>query len=300
MEAFLKRTKPQEDTDAVFFDADQDGDEDLYVVSGGCQQQYGITIEDRLYLNDGKGNFVRTADALPKWDSNGSCVVAADFNSDGYTDLFIGTRSVIGKYGMSPDSYLLWNKGKAKFSIDTTDFSTALRTLGMVTDAEWLPGTHELVVVGEWMPITFLGFHADKIVKRELPNTSGWWNTIGTADIDKDGDLDLLAGNRGLNSDLRATSRQPVGLYVKDFDKNYVPESLLTYYRQDKEYLFAGMDEIRKQIPLIRFKYDNYSAFAASSFSEVFSQQAIESAIRKKAELFQSVYLINEGESTIV
>ena len=169
----FEKDKAQEDTDAVFFDADQDGDEDLYVVSGGCQQQYGIAIEDRLYLNDGKGDFVRAVDALPKWDSNGSCVVAADFNSDGYTDLFIGTRSVIGKYGMSPDSYLLWNKGKAKFSIDTTDFSTALRALGMVTDAEWLPSTRELVVVGEWMPITFLGFHDDKIVKERTSEYIG-------------------------------------------------------------------------------------------------------------------------------
>ena len=293
----FEKDKAQEDTDAMFFDADQDGDEDLYVVSGGCQEQYGVAIEDRLYLNDGKGDFVRSAGALPKFRGNGSCVVAADFNSDGYTDLFLGTRSIVGKYGMSPDSYLLWNNGKAEFRMDTTDFSTALRGLGMVTDAEWLPGSHELVVVGEWMPITFLGFRSEKITKRELPNTSGWWNTICKADIDNDGDIDLLAGNRGLNSDLRATSRQPVGLYVKDFDKNYVPESLLTYYRQDKEYLFAGMDEIRKQIPLIRFKYDTYSAFATSAFSDVFNQQALESAVRKQADLFQSVYLINEGES---
>lgn len=289
--------KKQEDTDAVFFDADQDGDVDLYVVSGGCQTLYGIRNEDRLYLNNGTGDLVKMSDALPKWAGNGSCVVAADFNADGYTDLFIGTRSIVGKYGMSPDSYLLWNNGKAKFSIDTTDFSGALRSMGMVTDAEWLSDSKELVVVGEWMPITFLGFHNDKIVKRELPNTSGWWNTIYKADIDQDGDADLLAGNRGLNSDIRATPQQPVGLYVNDFDKNYVSEPMLTYYRQNKSYLFAGMDEIKKQMPSIRFKYDNYSAFAGHTFLEVFNQQEIESSIRKRADMFQSVYLINEGES---
>ena len=289
--------KEQEDTDAAFFDADQDGDLDLYVVSGGGQLQVNVKSEDRLYLNDGKGDFIRTINALPKWGANGSCVVAADFNSDGFTDLFIGTRSVVGKYGVSPDSYLLWNNGKAKFNMDTTEFSTALRSLGMVTDAEWLAESSELVVVGEWMPITFLGFDKNKILKRELPNTSGWWNTIYNVDIDKDGDTDLLAGNRGINSNIRASVQQPVRLYVKDFDHNFMNESILTYYRQNKEYLFAGFDEIKKQMPSIRNKYNNYSTFANISFSEIFKTEEAESALRKQADLFKSVYLINEGKS---
>jgi hypothetical protein len=289
--------KEQEDIDAVFFDADQDGDRDLYVVSGGGQFQINGKSEDRLYLNNGKGDFIRAAEALPKWEANGACVVAADFNSDGFTDLFIGTRSVVGKYGMSPDSYLLWNKGKGKFDMDTTTFSTALRSLGMITDAVWLSESNELVVVGEWMPITFLGFNKNEILKRELPNTFGWWNTIYSVDIDKDGDTDLLTGNRGINSTIRASIQQPVQLYVKDFDHNFMHESIITYYRQNKEYLFAGFDEIKKQMPSIRNKYSSYSTFANNSFSEVFKPEEAESALRKKADLFKSVYLINEGKS---
>jgi hypothetical protein len=181
--------------------------------------------------------------------------------------------------------------------MDTTEFSTALKSLGMVTDAAWLSESNELVVVGEWMPITFLGFGKSKITKRELPNTSGWWNTIYNVDIDKDGDTDLLAGNRGINSNIRASIQEPVRLYVKDFDRNFTNESILTYYRQHKEYLFAGFDEIKKQMPSIRNKYDSYSAFANNSFSEVLDPKEAESALRRQADLFKSVYLINEGKS---
>lgn len=293
----FENDKDQEDTDAAFFDADQDGDLDLYVVSGGCQVWNGIHNQDRLYLNRGNGEFEKKLNALPKLGGNGSCVVAADFNTDGYVDLFVGARSVVGQYGISPDSYLLWNQGKAKFVRDTTDYSLALKSLGMVTDAEWLPASKELAVVGEWMPITFLGFHENKIQKRELPNTSGWWNTIYKADINKDGDTDLLVGNRGLNTSIKATPQEPVRLYVKDFDNNFMTEPMLTYYRQNKEWLFSGLDEIKKQLPSVRFKYNDYSTFAANSFSEVFSNERLGSAVRKQADMFQSVYLINEGET---
>lgn len=286
--------KDQEDTDAVFFDADQDGDLDLYVVSGSGENQYPAHDEGRLYLND---NGVFTKGILPKLVSNGSCVVAADFNTDGFVDLFVGSRSTVGKYGISPESYLLWNRGKAKFDIDTTRYSNVLKSLGMVTDAEWLPDSKELVVVGEWMPITFLAFDQHTIKKRELPNTSGWWNTVCNADLDRDGDIDLLVGNLGINSNFRTSVEEPVRLYVKDYDNNLMIEPLLTYHKQNREWLFASLDEIKKQMPSIRSKYKDYSTFATSPFSEVWSKEEIESAVQKQAEIFQSVYLINEGKS---
>lgn len=285
----------KEDVDAVFFDADQDGDLDLYVVSGGGELRYGTQNRDRLYTND-KGQFENASDRLPKLNANGSCVVAGDFNADGLDDLFVGTRSVIGKYGISPDSYVLWNTGKSNFKLDTTAYSDVIKSFGMVTDAVWLKESKELAVVGEWMPVTFLSFQKDKIVKRELPESSGWWNAIHAADLDQDGDTDLLLGNFGSNSNIKASVDQPVRLYVKDFDSNFMTEPMLTYYRQDKEWLFASLDEIKKQMPSIRYKYNDYTSFAMSPFQEVFAKGDIESSVQKSAQTFYSGYLINEGK----
>lgn len=288
--------KEQEDTDAMFFDCDKDGDLDLYVVSGGGQDRYPDQAQDRLYINKGSGDFERS-NGLPNLTRNGSCMVAADFNGDGFDDIFQGTRSIVQKYGVSPDSYLLWNDGKGQYSVDTTAYSQVLRSLGMVTDVAWLPAAKELVVVGEWMPVTFLEFKKAAIEKREIPNTGGWWNTIHVSDLDNDGDDDLLAGNCGLNTNLRASVQQPVRLYVKDFDNNFMTEPLITYYRQDKEWLYAGLDEVKKQLPSIRSRFPSYTSFARSTFPEIFHAEAIASAIKKEVQLFQSVYLMNEGKS---
>lgn len=287
--------KDKEDVDALFFDAENDGDLDLYVVTGGGQFNESNNNEDRLYLNDGKGNFSKARQNIPQMQTNGSCVVAADFNKDGYLDLFVGTRSVVGAYGLSPNSYLLWNDGRGNFMKDTTQYTTPLSALGMVTNAVWLPATQTLAVVGEWMPITFLHFTNDNIEKKELPNTAGWWNTLFADDLDADGDTDLLAGNMGLNSDLKASPTEPVGLYVQDFDNNLTVDPMLTYYRQHQEWLYPGLDALKKQIPPIRVKYNDYASFASHTFAEVFPEAEMKTAITKKVQTFQSVYLLNQG-----
>lgn len=286
----------QEDTGATFFDADGDDDLDLFVVSGGYQNMFGSLNENRLYINDGNGSFERSSQKFPKATTMSSCVVAADFNNDGRNDLFVGTRAIQGKYGVSPDSYLFWNEGNEQFRLDTTQ-NSPLHALGMVTSAVWLSESKELAIVGEWMPITFLKFHNRKMEKRELNGTSGWWNTIHADDLDGDGDLDLLAGNLGLNSNLRATSKEPVKLYVRDFDDNATTESLLTYYRQGEEWIFPGLDEIKKQMPSIRYRYNDYTSFANSRFAEVFSKEVIGSAITKQVTMLASVVMINHGNS---
>ncbi len=282
----------KEDVDCAFFDADSDGDLDLYIVSGGGERLRGDLYRDRLYLNDGQGGFSRSVGRIPPLEGNGSCVVPGDFNGDRSVDLFVGARSEIGRYGLFPDSHVLWGDGQGRFRPDT---SAALRQLGMVTAAVWLPARRELAVVGEWMPLTFLKWTATGIQKRTIPGTFGWWNTIHAADLDGDGDEDLLLGNLGTNTDLRATPEEPVQLYVQDFDNNLSVDPILTYFRQGKEWIYPGFNEIKAQIPTIRNRYTSYATFAGHTFAEVFPERSVASALNRKAETLQSVYLLHDG-----
>ncbi len=283
-----------EDTDAAFFDADADTDLDLYVVSGGGEPNQGDVLQDRLYINDGAGNFTYAAGALPPIALNGACVVAFDSNQDGFTDLFIGTRSVPQAYGISPNSMLLINDGKGKFTDQTEAHMPDALRLGMVSDAVWLAQSRELIVVGEWMPVTIFKF-AEQVAKTELPHTSGWWNTIHAADMDGDGDLDLLAGNMGENSNIKASVEQPVDLYVRDFDGNARPDPILSYYRQGKQWVYPGLDQLAGQIVQVKKVYQSYKTFAESSFSQIFPPEELEGAVHKQAQTFQSAYIENLG-----
>lgn len=283
-----------EDVDATFFDADGDGDLDLYVVSGGGQViQSGENLQDRLYLNDGNGEFSKAS--LPKFLANGSCVVAADFNQDGAVDVFVGSRSIPGNYGKTPESYLLLNNGKGNF---TAAAASNLAKVGMVTDAVWLEAARQLVIVGEWMPVTIFTFGEREVTKTELPNSSGWWNTVTAADMDNDGDEDLLLGNWGWNSDLQASPEETVGLYIHDFDDNGSIDPILTYYKYGKPYTYASKDELIGQIVSLRKQYLDYAKFAKSTLPEIFRQQDLEKAQYKEVQTLSSLYAENLGNGS--
>ncbi len=294
-----------EDLAATFFDADGDGDLDLYVVSGGNEfPENSRYYQDRLYINqNGKGHFVRAQNALPEITTSGGCVVAGDFDGDGDADLFVGGRQIPGKYGYPTDSYLLQNEG-GKF-IDVTDrIAPGFRQLGMVTDAQWLDidadQDLDLVVVGEWMPITV--FENDKqkfenvTENMGLENTTGWWNRLALADWDGDGDLDLFAGNLGTNIKYKASEDKPFRLFVKDFDNNGTNDVYLGYYDSDGVcYPVRGRQCSSEQMPFIKKEFKTYSDFAKASIDEVLGERK-EGAIIQEAKLFESCWIENKGK----
>jgi enediyne biosynthesis protein E4 len=283
-----------EDADARFFDADGDGDADLFVVSGGGEYREGAEqLRDRLYLNDGKGNFTKKTGEWPA--ANGACAVPADFNGDGATDLFLGSRSVPGSFGLKPKSFIYLNDGKGNFRDATPEICPEIQTVGMVTSAVWLPRERLLVIAGEWMPVTTVDFSQPKPAVRQLPHSQGLWNTLAAADFDGDGDDDLLAGNLGLNSVFTASPEEPLELFVKDFDHNGATDPVLTYYRQGKRYPFVSKDELVSQLPDLKKMFVKYVDYANRTFEQIFSEKTLEGAVRNRAETLQSMYFENLG-----
>lgn len=309
--AFIKRSQNtfvadslSEDVDAVFFDADNDGDLDLYVGSAGNQYyQEHETLRDRLYFNNGEGGFSRREDALPLIADQTSCVVPADFDRDGDIDLFIGSRSTPVSYGIGPDSYLLENDGKGNF-VDSSERMPGLINLGMVTDAAWTDldkdGDLDLVVVGEWMPLTIFLQDKGRFSKKEIPNSSGWWKTIETADFDRDGDEDWILGNFGVNSNLQPSEKEPLRLYIKDFDGNLSRDPVISYYRQQREYPYANLDELSNQLIFLKKRFNEYHRFAQSTIREVFTDAELDRALRLEVHHFHSVLVRNDGRGRFV
>lgn len=297
---FFADNIPREEVDALFFDADNDGDQDLYLVNGGGEVDVpSSAFLDRLYLNDGAGSFVWKQDAIEPVSSNGSCVVALDFNEDGFQDLFVGARSIPGNYGHDPESYLLENDGNGRFKNVAAEYLPNGGKLGMVTDAAWYweAGEQTLIVVGEWMPVQLLRVGRIRWALETLPGSSGWWNRIQLADLNADGRQDFILGNWGLNNAFQATEKEPLGLYVKDFDGNYKTDPLLTYYRQGKEYPLATIDELMKQMPDLRQSMGSYSDFARLSFQEIFDPSSLRGAIRKQAETLATSVALSAGRT---
>ncbi len=295
--------KNSEDVGTEFFDADGDGDMDLVVASGDNEPQNASLYQfPRLYLNDGKGSFTRSLRSLPLVGINASCVRVQDIDNDAKPDIFIGARSIAGVYGKSPASLLLKNMGNGIFTDVTKQISPDLLHLGMVTDAQWSDidhdGKKELVVVGDWMPVTILKY-SNGVLKRwkELPHSSGWWNCLTVADLNGDGKPDLIAGDQGLNSKIKGDKEHPAALYVSDFDNNGRMECVPVYYKSDgKPYPFNLYGEMMAQIPALKKKFLQYSQYAGVGIEHVFTQEQLHSAEKHTVEQSQSCVFINDGK----
>ena len=293
-----------EDVGATFFDADGDGDRDLYVVSGGNEfSDMAPALQDRLYLNDGRGTFTKTTDRLPADVISGSRVVASDYDRDGDIDLFVGGRVVPGRYGVDPQSTLLQNDGRGRFADVTSKLAPDLQRVGMVTDALWTDvtgdGRVDLVVVGEWMPITaFRNAEGGKLQRMELrglERSHGWWNRIVAGDFNRDGRTDFVVGNLGLNSRWTASATKPLTMYVKDFDKNGFNEQILTAYMGDTSYPIALRDDLIRTLPYLKTRFLSYKDYASQTVTDIFSPDELKDAIVKQAYTIATALVRNDG-----
>ncbi|MEQ9443033.1 MAG: VCBS repeat-containing protein [Cyclobacteriaceae bacterium] len=295
-----------EDTDAIFFDADQDGDLDLYVVSGGndfFEEDQGL--QDRLYRNNGRGNFTLAEQALPAMITSGAAVSAGDVDQDGDLDLFVGGRLIPGKYPLSPRSYLLENDGVGHFQDVTEAMAPALLQPGMVTDAVFTQLNEDdypdLILAGEWMPIRVLynqsGEGFEETATESLHTTRGWWNSLHVNDFDQDGDMDIIAGNFGENNLYHPRTEEPIRLVYSDFDQNGSIDPIFTHYLQGKEVFAYSKDELLGQIIALKKMFPDYETFAQTSPQAYFSEAQLAEADTLLVTTFESVYLQNEGGS---
>jgi hypothetical protein len=296
----------------LIFDADGDGFPDLYCSSGSNEFPAGTAnYQDRLWMNDGKGGFRLDTAAIPTNYTSKSCVRAADFDKDGDLDLFIGGRVAPGNYPLPVSSFIYRNDsrpGHPKFTDVTAAVAPGLQSIGMVCDAIWTDfdndGWMDLIVVGEWMPITF--FHNDhgKLVDvtaaSGVGGEKGWWNSIVAGDFDNDGDIDYIIGNMGENSFLRASKDRPVSIYAKDFDGNKSLDAIMTMYLPDvdgrmQEFPVASRDELMRQLPGLKKKFLTYDAYGKARFTDLFTPAELQGARVLQANNFHSIYLENLG-----
>ncbi len=300
-----EKDKKHEDVAASFFDADSDGDIDLYVVSGGYEfEDNSEELQDRLYLNNGQGSFSRQKNALPNIQVSGSCVVPADYDNDGDLDLFVGGRVISGKYPYPTKSTILENtsiNGNVSFKNVTKYLCPQLDALGLVTSAIWSDFDNDkkldLIVVGEWMPITFFKNNGTQFLninyKTGLSDKTGWWYSIESGDFDNDGDEDFLVGNLGLNYKYKATMDAPFEVYSKDFDNNGSIDIVLGYYNDNELFPVRGKQCSTQQIPRLEMQFPNYKSFASASLIDVYGEKQLESALHYKVTTFASGYIEN-------
>ena len=309
--------KSYEDMAAVFFDADGDGDMDLYVVSGGAEFDAGSPLyQDRLYLNDGKGIFTRSMKALPTEGFNGSCVIPLDFDGDGDMDLFVGGHVLPGKFPQADKCMLLQNN-KGIFTNVTESVAKELMNPGIVNQAIWSDmdgdGKKELVVSGEWMGPAIFKFQNGTFTKTQntvkisignepgkdtvvnMNDLTGWWYSMKAEDIDNDGDLDIILGNRGSNSSIKGNFNQPCTVYAKDFDGNGSYDAVLGYYNQGKCYPLFSRDQLIDQMPMMRKKFIRYHDYSGTTLDALFTTEQKKNMDVFKTRTFESGVLINEG-----
>ncbi|WP_298484964.1 VCBS repeat-containing protein [uncultured Maribacter sp.] len=298
--------KEKEDVGAVFFDADGDNDQDLYVVSGGYEFAINDSLlQDRLYLNNGEGIFSKSK-SLPKLHKSGSVVIPLDYDKDGDLDLFVGGRLIPKSYPSTPNSYLLKNEN-GKFINVTSSVAPTISKIGMVTSGTWndIDGdnTNELILVGEWMPITIFkitnGVFTNVTKSYNLENTNGWWNKIVPSDYDKDGDVDFIVGNLGLNYKFKASPKNPFLVYANDFDKNGTNDIFLAKKYKNREVPIRGLQCTSEQMPTIAKKFKSYSEFAKADIKEIVGDNLSSGNVLQAKEFASVILENNNGVFTI-
>ena len=290
-----------EDTAAAFLDFDADGDQDLMVGSGGNQtgeeQTYGL----RLYVNDGRGNFSKLRQQLPSTYNNISVIAPYDFDQDGDIDVFVGSRSVVGTYGVDPDHLFLENNGDGTFINSTEKLAYNLKDAGMITDAKWEDidgdGKKDLITVSDWGTPKIYRNSGRRLGKMtsSLDSLSGWWNTLEAADLDKDGDIDLILGNQGSNVPYKASKENPMKLWINDYDNNGTLEQIVSRNYDGKDYPLHQKQEMTMQIVSLKKQNLKASEYAVRTVSELFPASVFENTIIKQANTMESVIAINEG-----
>ncbi len=302
--AEISKDEKYEDLGVLIFDADNDGDNDIYVVSGGNEFDADSEwLQDRLYINE-NGNFTRSANALPEMITSGSRVYAADYDKDGDLDLFVGGRLVPGSYPSPADSYLLENRsenGKAQFVDVTSEIAPDFKDLGMVTSAIWTDfdqdGWQDLIISGEWMPIKVFrnrkGEFVDVTKKMGLDDTTGWWFSLKEGDFDNDGDIDFIAGNLGLNYKYQANEEETFDVYFTDFDNSGSKDIVLSYFNDGEKFPVRGRECSSQQMPGIKQKFSNYESFSEATLEDVYTERILDDALHYQVKSFASVYIEN-------
>lgn len=309
-EELFEADKTCEDTDCAFFDADGDGDIDLYVASGGNElPSSSSALSDRLYLNDGKGHFRKSDQILPagKYEST-SCVQAADFDNDGIMELFVGIRLIPFHYGLPSNGYILDNDGNGHLINISDKVAPGLKNLGMITDMKWADidgdGDLDMIIVGDWMPITIFinnnGLFTNETETFGLNNTQGWWHTLLAKDLNADGKIDFVLGNHGLNSQFKATPDKPVTMYVNDFDLNGSTEQIICAYNGEKSYPIAMKDELVKQIPSLSAKFKKFDDYRNATVSDMFAPEILNRSYKLNACYLASCVMLNSADGSFM
>jgi len=308
--------KNWDDMGLLLFDADNDGDLDLYIAAGGYENaSAGQAYQDKLYINDGKGNFTLDTTALPKNLTSKSCVRAIDYDHDGKLDLFVAGRVDPWNYPKPVSCAIYRNDtkdGKVKFTDVTATVAKPLLNIGMVCDAVWTDfdndGWPDLVLAGEWMPVTFLkndhGQFRDITPSSQIGQQVGWWNSITAGDFDNDGNIDYVVSNLGENSFYKASDKYPVSIYAKDFYNQGIEQCMLTSFIKDKqggepkEFVTASRDDLLLQLPFLKKRFLSYKAFAGTTFDQLFTPQELQNSIKYSANNFKSCFIRNNGNGT--
>jgi hypothetical protein len=302
--SIFEADKASEDMGIHIFDVENDGDKDIYIASGGNEfAPNAPALQDRLYINDGQGNFTKVANAIPQMLVSSSRVHSCDYDKDGDLDLFVGGRLIPGNYPAPTNSYLLENKSTGDKILFADASPSMLAKAGMVTDALWTDfdqdGWTDLIIIGEWMSIMVLknekGRFKDVSADLGLEDTRGWWFGIAEGDFDQDGDTDFIVGNLGENYKYKANEKATFDIYFDDFDDNNTKDIVLSYVNEGEEYPVRGRQCSAQQMPAIKAKYKDYDSYANATLSDVYTKKALENALHYQVKSFANIYLENKG-----